>query len=479
MNIRIELRRRLRRLKDFGVKRNAKIGSLVVILVFLLISVYNLVLIPQITLKGKETIVLNYDEKFVDQGYEARFLGDDVSKKVTVDGKVNSKKVGVYKVTYKIKEGFFNKEVSRKVVVVDKKKPKLEVDDSDIYLCPGDEVVPAKVKAVDEYDGDLSDKVEIDISKNKITYRVKDSSGNEAEVPKNIIYKDIVSPELTLKGNKEMYLFLGDEFKDPLYEVKDNCDKNILDKVKVEGKVDTKKVGEYTITYSVMDEAKNETKVTRKVKVSERSKNGTVYLTFDDGPKSGTTDVILDLLKEEGVKATFFVTNGGPDELIKRAYDEGHSIALHTATHDYSRVYASVDDYFNDLYNVQERVKRITGYESKIIRFPGGSSNTISRRYSEGIMSALTKEVLNRGFKYYDWNLSSGDAAGGRPSPEQIRDNVIGSLRKDRVNMVLMHDIKPYTRDALRDIIRYGKDNGYNFDKITMSTEMVTQRVNN
>ena len=94
-------------------------------------------------------------------------------------------------------------------------------------------------------------------------------------------------------------------------------------------------------------------------------------------------------------------------------------------------------------------------------------------------MSRLTKEVQNRGFKYYDWNLSSGDAAGGYPTSDQIYNNVVNSLSKNRANMVLMHDIKTYTRDALRRIIKYGKENGYRFEKITMDTDMVTQRVNN
>ena len=160
-------------------------------------------------------------------------------------------------------------------------------------------------------------------------------------------------------------------------------------------------------------------------------------------------------------------------------YDEGHTIAIHTATHDYATVYSSVDSYFNDLNIVNERIKRITGEYSYIVRFPGGSSNTISRRYSQGIMTTLTQEVVNRGYKYYDWNVSSGDAAGGSPSPDTIRNNVVNALRKDRINMVLMHDIKTYTRDALRDIIRYGKENGYTFEKITINTEMVKQRVNN
>ena len=183
-------------------------------------------------------------------------------------------------------------------------------------------------------------------------------------------------------------------------------------------------------------------------------------------------------MKEEGVKATFFVTNNGPDYLIQREYNEGHTVGLHTASHNYSIVYKSVDSYYNDLTSVQNRVKRLTGYTSKIIRFPGGSSNTVSKNYSKGIMTILTKDVVNKGYRYYDWNISSGDA-GETTSSSGVYNNVIKNLSKNRSNMILMHDIKPYTRDALRNIIRYGKNNGYTFEKITMSTPMVTHGVNN
>lgn len=438
-----------------------------------------LLLFPKITLNGKSSITLNYMDKYVERGYAAKYFDKNLTSKVTVNGKVNTKKLGTYKITYKVKNGIFTRTVTRKVVVSDTEKPKLDITSDDLYICPGTEVVPDKVKATDNYDGDISKKVENIIDPDKITYKVTDSSGNVSEVSRKIIYKDIEKPTITLNGNETMYLYVGDNFEDPGVSTIDNCDSKISEKVKVEGNVDTNVAGTYEVKYIITDDGGNSNEVVRKVIVSERNKNGTIYLTFDDGPNSGTTNVILDILKEEGVQATFFVTNKGPDELIKREYDEGHTVALHTASHDYAIVYASVDSYFNDLYSVQERVKRITGEESKIIRFPGGSSNTVSRRYCNGIMSTLTQEVQNRGFKYYDWNLSSGDAAGGSPTSTQIYNNVVNSLRKDRVNMVLMHDIKTYTRDALRDIIRYGKDNGYRFEKITMSTDMVTQRVNN
>lgn len=479
MRVKIILKRKLKRLLEFGFNKEMATWGLIVFLVFVAVGIYNFMLLPQINLKGKGTITIDYKDKYVEKGYKASFLGNDVTKDVLVKGKVNPKKIGIYKIVYKIKVGTFTREVTRKVIVKDRKKPRLEIDNSDIYLCPGDEIVPAKIKAIDEYEGDITEKVKYDVLKDRIIYRVRDKSGNKTEVVKKIIYKDIEKPKLNLKGNNYIYLSLGDEFNDPGYEVWDNCDKEVLNKVKVSGSVDTSKVGEYLLTYSVSDSYSNDNKVERRVRVSERPKDGTIYLTFDDGPNMGTTDVILDILKEENVKATFFVTNKGPDDLIKRAYDEGNSLALHTASHDYSVVYSSVDAYFNDLYSVQDRVKRITGYESKIIRFPGGSSNTVSRKYSDGIMSALTNEVVSRGFKYYDWNISSGDADGSGHSADEIMNNVISRLRKDRVNMILMHDIKPYTRDALRGIIRYGRENGYVFEKITMETEMVKQRVNN
>lgn len=461
-------------------KRKKKLLFIGLVVFFVLAgAIYEFLLLPQIHLQGKKTIIIDYKGKYQEKGYKASFLGKDVTEDVVVKGKVNPEKLGSYRITYEVGEGIFHHKVTRTVEVKDREKPKLKIDSSDIYLCPGDEIVPEKVEAFDNYDGDLTDKVAkpvISSDNSMITYLVTDSSGNTTKVSKKIYYKDITEPVMTLNGNASMYAFVGEKFQDPGVTVTDNCDKDIQSKVKVTGTVDVNTLGEYNLTYEVEDNFGNKASTSRKVTV--RKRGGIIYLTFDDGPNNGTTNVILDILKEEGVKATFFVTGFGPDELIKREFDEGHTVALHTNVHDYAKVYASVDAYFNDLYTIQERVKRITGQESKIIRFPGGSSNTVSRRYCSGIMSTLVQEVQNRGFKYYDWNVSSGDA-GNTTLASGVYNNVISGLSPTRSNMVLMHDVKSYTRDALRDIIRYGKNNGYIFEKITMDTPMVTQRVNN
>ena len=434
------------------------------------------IFLPRIVLKGKHQEIINYKEKYVEKGYTAKMIGKDLTRDVKVEGKVNYNKLGDYKIKYIVNVAGIKFTEERIVKVRDTSKPSITLNgEKDTYVCPNTKYKDEGAKAYDNYDKDITSKIKSEQKEDSVVYTVSDSSKNTASITRKLIYEDKTAPEIKLNGGEEIYISVGESFNDPGYSANDNCDGDITSKVKASGSVNANEQGSYELVYTVEDSNQNKSEVKRRVIVS----NGIIYLTFDDGPQMGTTNVILDILKEEGVKATFFVTNKGDDSLIKREFDEGHTVALHTASHDYAKVYASDEAYFADLYSVQDRVKRITGQESKIIRFPGGSSNTISRRYSVGIMSRITKETLNRGFKYYDWNLSSGDAAGGHPTSSDIYNNVVNNLRHDRVNMVLMHDIKTYTRDALRDIIKYGKQNGYKFEKITMDTEMVTQRVNN
>ncbi|MBQ9017003.1 polysaccharide deacetylase [Candidatus Saccharibacteria bacterium] len=203
-----------------------------------------------------------------------------------------------------------------------------------------------------------------------------------------------------------------------------------------------------------------------------------IHLTFDDGPGPYTAK-LLDILKKHNVKATFFVTGAGDDALITREYNEGHAVGLHTYTHDYALVYSSVANFFADLYRVQDRVRDATGYTSTLIRFPGGSSNGVSAYYDGGIhiMSQLVGEVSARGFTYFDWNVSSGDA-GGATSPDQVYQNVTDNL-KPTSSVVLQHDIKEFSVDAVERIIEYGQKNGYTFKKLDETSFAAHHGVNN
>ena len=209
---------------------------------------------------------------------------------------------------------------------------------------------------------------------------------------------------------------------------------------------------------------------------------GVIYLTFDDGP-GAYTNQILDILAKYGIKATFFVTNNGSDDVILREYEEGHTVGLHSATHNYN-IYNSVEAYFADLNKVQERVTRITGNRSKYIRFPGGSSNTVSRSHSKGIMSILTKKVEDDGYRYFDWNSLVEDAGTCAYKKTSEREACVfkyfkNTISYNKINVVLLHDIKSYTANSLENMIVYAKSQGYIFKPIDDNTPQIHQHVNN
>lgn len=194
-----------------------------------------------------------------------------------------------------------------------------------------------------------------------------------------------------------------------------------------------------------------------------------VYLTFDDGP-SKNTPKLLDTLDQLGVKATFFVTGTAANiypQNLKEIVNRGHAVALHTYSHEYYEVYKSEDAYFNDLQKVSDLVYNLTGVRSKIIRFPGGSSNGVSKQYCPGIMTSLTKKVIDRGYQYYDWNVDSGDADDRTMSVEYLTSYFKTQGLKPYINL-LMHDTadKYTTIDALPTIVKYYRDLGYEFDVI-------------
>lgn len=214
---------------------------------------------------------------------------------------------------------------------------------------------------------------------------------------------------------------------------------------------------------------------------SDDSSGKTVYLTFDDGPSKNTPKV-LEVLREYGVKATFFVIDGkGYNKYMKDIVNEGHAIGLHSETHDYKKIYSSERAYLNDLARISKIVKDETGVDSKIIRFPGGSSNTVSRKYCRGIISTAAKKVHNMGYEYFDWNCDSGDAAGNNVPASRLVENIkMNNPGTNRV-VVLMHDAgnKSTTPQALPQIIEYFKSNGYSFGVLTEKVSPVHHKIAN
>ena len=213
-------------------------------------------------------------------------------------------------------------------------------------------------------------------------------------------------------------------------------------------------------------------------KPNKESEEKVCYMTFDDGPSSTNTPGILDVLKEKGVKATFFIVTSeidGNEDIIKRIVDEGHTLCIHANDHDYGQLYASTEGYLNDFAAAYDKIYDLTGYRVQGFRFPGGSNNSVMQRH--GTYDAIVSEMTRRGFEYYDWNSYAHDAENGNYTVAQMVDyavsEVSGSSRNDVI--LLMHDTygKEKTVEALPSIIDKLKDSGIDMLPITNSTRPV------
>ena len=187
-----------------------------------------------------------------------------------------------------------------------------------------------------------------------------------------------------------------------------------------------------------------------------------IYLTFDDGPSEYTAR-LLDVLDRYNAKATFFVTNQFPDYtyLIGEEYRRGHAVGIHTSGHVYRNIYSGEEAFFNDFYSMQEIIFSQTGAYTNIYRFPGGSSNTVSR-FNPGIMTRLSLALPQMGIQYFDWNVDSKDA-GGAADSSTVYYNVIAGIQSEQYPVVLQHDIKGFSVNAVEDILIWGNNNGYTF----------------
>lgn len=197
--------------------------------------------------------------------------------------------------------------------------------------------------------------------------------------------------------------------------------------------------------------------------------NKTIYLTFDDGP-SERTDEILDILKQEGIKATFFVVHydnsSASHARMRRIVDEGHTLAFHAYVHEYKKIYASVESYLEDAYKIFSEIKEATGYTPSLFRCPGGSRNN----HNKAVADEILEEMKRRGFVCYDWNLSVEDSGeNSKADAETLVNFLMGYVGNRSRGIVLMHDApsRKETVKALPMIIEQLRNKGYSFAPLT------------
>lgn len=201
------------------------------------------------------------------------------------------------------------------------------------------------------------------------------------------------------------------------------------------------------------------------IEPAAEKKNKTVYLTFDDGPSSLTVP-LLDVLDRFHIKATFFVVgHTDPQSLkaMKEIVDRGHAIGVHSYTHRYQQIYATPAAFLTDFSEMHDLILKNTGFDTKIYRFAGGSVND----YNRGTARAIITEMNRRGYVYYDWNVSSGDAERGSTA-QSIYRSTVSEVRRHNDSVVLFHNTKykGNTLVELPKIIATLQKKGYSFDKL-------------
>ena len=445
----------------------------------------------EVILHGDKEVNVTVYTEYNDLGFDVMHNNHIIDKDKYTYKEVNNvdiSKLGKYDVTYDIKYHLRHFHLARVVNVIDDVKPEItaNLEKLERDYCTKKDKKKLEYTAKDNYDGDLTEKIAKTEEDELITLKVVDTSGNEESITIPIDYGKKPDNYIKLNGNSTIYITVNGKYTESGANYYDGCGKKLDEKVMTSGSVDTKKIGTYTITYSVKDGKK----ATRKVVVSKAvssslnkttisgSGNGKViYLTFDDGP-GPYTQKILNTLAKYNVKATFFVTNQFSSyvHLIKNEYQAGHSVAVHTYTHNYN-IYRSVDTYINDFNKMNNVIEKYTGSKSTIFRFPGGSSNTVSRKYAKGVVKQIANKMTSMGYKYFDWDVTSGDASGANST--KIYNNVVNGVKRCSKCVVLMHDIKSTTANALDNILNTLTKAGYRFGTLGPNSPTVHHSIAN
>ncbi len=209
---------------------------------------------------------------------------------------------------------------------------------------------------------------------------------------------------------------------------------------------------------------------------AEASAEKTAYLTFDDCPVNPETTELLDCLDNLGVKATFFciATQPNCDEIMADIVRRGHTIAIHSVSHDYSDIYSSNAAFRNDVLSMQQFIKDATGVTTNFYRFPGGSSNSIHKKYGEVSMSGCVNWLESNGFSYWDWNVSSGDAD-GKASKEDVINNILEGCECKTEAVILMHSRRDTrtTLEAIPEVVAGLRERGFTILPLTENTKPV------
>ena len=226
----------------------------------------------ELNLKGEKDVTIIYPEKYIEKGVTAKSCSlthcRNINKEVKIEGEVDSEKLGTYKIKYNLTHKNKKNTLTRTITVKETEPPKIELKgEKNTNICPNTKYIEDGYIAIDNYDGDITDKVKIIEENNTITYEISDSSNNIAKETRTINYLDNSKPTINLNGNYNITLSLGQAYQEPGFTATDNCDGNITNKVIVSGNINTNTIGTQKIIYTVTDSSGNKTSVTRNINI--------------------------------------------------------------------------------------------------------------------------------------------------------------------------------------------------------------------
>lgn len=438
---------------------------------------------------GASAVHAEQGEPYIDEGARAYTKGRlfeklDKPLVLTVSDNVNTDVPGEYEVEYSVRYFMRTFTAVRRVEVSDTTAPTIKLvhsaENEHDWLTG---YVEEGFSAEDNIDGDVTAAVKCEYKDDKYIYTVSDNAGNIGIAERS--FPGLIRPTIELSEGDNITRNASMRFYEPGFSAVDVFGNDLTSRVTVSGEVAPYTPGEYELLYSITNMCGDTVSVTRTVNIvpvvnpeTTLPDQKTIYLTFDDGPGPYTAQ-LLDILAKYNVPVTFFVTNSLPQYqyLIAREAKEGHTVGVHSYTHNYYTIYASEEAYLEDFNAMEDIVFNQTGIHTRLFRFPGGSSNTVSS-FNPGIMSRLTRNMEDMGYCFFDWNVSSGDAGEAKTSESVFTNVTEGCKGKDAV-VVLQHDIKYFSVSAVEKIILWGLENGYVFRALDETSINAHHGVNN
>lgn len=414
---------------------------------------------PRLQLNGSKNMVISYREKYEEPGVIIKNANSNYLSKIKIESNIDTTIIGNYYVDYSLKIGYRNLQLRRNIRVIDDIAPVIKLKGNQIVeLSIREEYEESGYIATDEYDGDLTDKVEIigevnneEYGEYVIKYRVKDNSNNVVEVNRIVKVIDEIAPIFECSSSYSAISIGSDNIIG--CKAIDNFDGDITDKIKSKGNYDINKAGIYNVEYSVEDDAGNNTKIDHKIMVYEKLENPIVYLTFNNN-ESDLIEKVLEVLKEKEVSATFFeFINANNIKYLREISDAGHEIAI------YGNEKTNITLFKSNFEKLEKLIYNETN--QKITTFRIYKEN----EYDYNLLAKIKDYLEEKNISYYNYNIELIDSN----SREEIEKNLVEQLLKNKEEEIIISiniDENETTIETLSSIIEVLKEMNYTFSTI-------------